>query len=287
MGKAKDALKLAIGRVAEFALPELGREMNENRNAARAPKLKRAIHYARLWRARSRCDVAAVENALAAFWKGHTGDWFHDHYAEQRFNLFREHHSAVIHALVDLVENSGARFSRLVEIGCGDGRVLAYCAGRLPGISKAIGIDINAAATKRALAEHSSDRKLSFITADARSWLMANPEPGTVLLSNGGVLEYFSQDNFERLLRTLTLSPPAAIVLIEPVAPDHDLQTQLGSFVFGRENSFSHNHRHRLSEASFDVVFEEEKQIFVRMMLMIGFKEAETTSVVCNQMTLE
>jgi hypothetical protein len=101
--------------------------------------------------------------------------------------------------------------------------------------------------------------------------LAANPRPGTVVLSNGGVLEYFSQDSFDGLLRALALTPPAAIVLIEPVDPDHDLKTQVESYVFGQERSFSHNHRRRLRNAGFDVVFEQEMRISgVRWMLMIG-----------------
>jgi len=110
--------------------------------------------------------------------------------------------------------------------------------------------------------------------AEARDWLQMHPQPGTIVLSNGGVLEYFSQTKFDGLLRTLALSPPAAIALIEPVAPSHDLESQTESFVFGAENSFSHNHRERLGAAGFDVVFEKEMRISnVRWMLMIGINK--------------
>jgi len=271
MSRAKDALKLVVGRVADLALPELGREIDDSRNTSRLPTLKRAILYARLRRAQSRGDAAAIEHALAAFWIGDSGDRFHDHYAEERFNLFSEHHAVVVDALAGVLGASGARFSRLVEIGCGDGKVLAYCAGRLPSISEAIGLDINAAVIARISAEQPAGGALSFARAEARDWLTANPRPGTVVLSNGGVLEYFSQDNLDKLLQALARSAPAAVALVEPVAPDHDLQSQAGSFAFGHENSFSHNHAHRLSQAGFDVVFAQEVQTSqARWMLMIG-----------------
>lgn len=271
MGRAKDALKLIIGRTAELAFPELGREIDETRNTARAPGLKRAILHARLRRAQSRGEIAVIESALAAFWKGDSGDRFHDNYAQERLNLFRERHSGVIDTFAGLFEHSGVHFSRLVEIGCGDGTVLAWCTERLPWIPEVTGLDINATVIERISAEQPPGGRLSFVNAEARDWLMANPRPGTVMLSNGGVLEYFSQDNLDRLLQTLALSPPAAIVLIEPVSPDHDLRGQSESFVFGRESSFSHNHRYRLNKAGFDVVFSEEIQISnVRWMLMIG-----------------
>jgi trans-aconitate methyltransferase len=158
-----------------------------------------------------------------------------------------------------------------VEIGCGDGNALTYCAERLPSLSEVIGLDINAAVIARNSAEQPAGGRLSFARAEARDWLIANPKPGTVVLSNGGVLEYFSRDNLDQLFQALAQSPPAAIVLIEPVAPAHDLATQPDSFAFGHENSFSHNHAHRLRQAGFDVAFAQEMQISdVRWMLMIG-----------------
>lgn len=271
MSNAKDALRRLIGRVAELAFPDLGREIDQARNIARAPKLKRAIRYARLRRAQSSGDVGAVENALAMFWKTDAGDYYHDRYADERLNFFQEHLSGLLNALVSFAENSDMRFSRLVEIGCGDGRALADCAGRLPWISEVIGLDINAAVITRALSKQPPGERLSFATADARGWLIENPQPGTVVLANNGVLEYFSPYSFDQLLQTLALSPPAAIVLIEPVAPNHDLENEAGSFMFGSENSFSHNHRRRLSAAGFHVVFGEEMRVSnVRLMRMIG-----------------
>ena len=278
MGRARDALKLMIGRVAELALPELGREIDGVRNTARAPRLKRAILYARLRRAHALGDIAGMDDALSAFWQGGPGDRFHASFAEERFGVFREHHAVVIDALAGLLERSDLRFSRLVEIGCGDGRVLGHCADRLPSISQAVGLDINAAVISRAAAEHSVDGRLAFANADARDWLTAHPQPGTVMLSNGGVLEYFSQDNVDRLFRAVALAPPAAIVLIEPASPDHDLNSQAESFAFGHEYSFSHNHRRRLRQAGFDVVFEEETRVFnARLIMMIGLLDCAAT----------
>lgn len=275
MGRARDALKLMIGRVAELALPELGREIDGVRNTARAPRLKRAILYARLRRAHAHGDIAGMDDALSAFWKGGPGDRFHASFAEERFSVFRKQHAVVIDALAGVLERSGARFSRLVEIGCGDGRVLRHCAERLPSISQAIGLDINAAVISRAASEHPAGGRLAFANADARDWLTAHPQPGTVVLSNGGVLEYFSQENVDRLFRAVALAPPAAIVLIEPAAPDHDLNSQAESFAFGHEYSFSHNHRRRLSQAGFDVVFEEETRTFnARLIMMIGLLDS-------------
>jgi predicted TPR repeat methyltransferase len=271
MSKAKDALKLIVGRVAELTLPELGREIDEVRNVERAAKLKRAILYARLRRAHALGDTSAIDSALAAFWKGGSGDKFHNNHAEARLRLFREQHAVALEALADLLRTSDSSFRRLVEIGCGDGKVLADCVERLPSISEAVGLDINAGVVARASSEHQPGGRLSFFNAEAREWLTANPQPGTVVVSNGGVLEYLSPDNVDRLLAALALARPAAILLIEPAAPNHDLQSQTESIVFGHEYSFSHNHRHRLKNAGFDVVFERETHaVNARLILMIG-----------------
>ena len=272
MGKANDALKLIVGRTAEAVFPELGREIDAGRNNARAARLKRAIVYARMRRAKAKGDTAAVEDVLAAFWKGASGDRFFSRYAEDRFKMFRENHAGIVDTLAAVLQAHGG-FSRLVEIGAGEGAVLAYCAERLPGVSQAIGLDINASVVADATSRHPPGGKLTFINTDARTWLAAHPQPGTVLLSNGGVLEYFSEAAFDGLLQALAAAPPAAIALVEPVAPEHDLATQHGSFTFGLENSFSHNHRHRLERAGFEVVFEEHRPIFGhRGLMMIGIR---------------
>lgn len=274
MNRAKDALKVLVGRAAEFALPGLAQEIDDNRNPDRAAAVKRAIVRARLFDAQSKGDAASIEGALAAFWKGQSGDRFHDHHQDARFQLFRDHHAIIVDALAKVIAEGG--FMRLVEIGCGDGGVLAYCAERLPQIREAVGLDINEAVVARAAANHrQAGRPLSFVHSDAETWLAAHPQPGTVLFSNGGVLEYFSQASFDNLLQTLGRAAPAAIALVEPVAPDHDLASQTESFAHGWENSFSHNHRRRLSQAGFTVAYEQELVTpSVRWMLMIGVKAA-------------
>jgi hypothetical protein len=115
------------------------------------------------------------------------------------------------------------------------------------------------------------------VVADARDWLAAHPQAGTVMVSNGGVLEYFSQENFDRLLAALALARPAALLLLEPLDVGHNLNQNLNSYAFnslggvGWETTFSHNHRARLQQAGFEVVFEEETRIgHTRGLMMIG-----------------
>ena len=124
MADPRNALKRLIGRAAEIAFPELGREIDEARNRSRAQKLKRAILYARLRRADANGDASGVEKTLSAYWQGGPGDAFHEHFAEDRFSVFQEKHALAIDTLSDLLDGSGGGFNRLVEVGCGDGAVL-------------------------------------------------------------------------------------------------------------------------------------------------------------------
>ena len=268
---ARDTLKRIVGAAAEFAYPELGREIDEARNIGRAVRLKRAIHHARLCRAQAKGDAGSIERSLADFWRGEQGVTFHNQTIEWRFELFVKHHAAIIDALHDLPTSAGAHLDRLVEIGCGDGKALAYCVERLPWVGEAIGLDINADVIARNRAQGGFDPRISFVTADAREWLMEHLAQGTVVFTNGGVLEYFSQSSLDQLLETLAGSRPAGIALVEPVAPEHDLIREPESLLFGHERSFSHNHRRRLEHAGFEVVFEREMQIAkTRWMLMAG-----------------
>ncbi|WP_373085090.1 class I SAM-dependent methyltransferase [Sneathiella sp.] len=271
MNRIKDTLKHAVGQVAELAFPYLGKDIDNARNTTRAPRLKRAIIHARLQRAKASGDHDAVEKALSTFWKGNPGDAFFSRHSDARFQLFLDHHLVIIEALRDFLESDRSGFHRIVEIGCGEGRALAHCFGQMPHITSAVGLDINATVINQASAEHADNKELSFIEADGTDWLTANPSPGTVLFVNGGVLEYFSPEKLEKLLNTLAAHPSAAIVLIEPAAPGHDLENNNDSIVFGYENSFSHNHRYRLTQAGFEILHTTELQIGqVRWILMLG-----------------
>lgn len=267
---ASTIAQLILGRAAEIALPRLAREIDESRNTDRAAKIKNAILYARLRQAVRRGDTASMDNAVAAFWNSPYGARYHASHIEARFQGFKDKHVKAIDALAEYIAASGAPLARLVEIGCGYGRVLPECASRLPTITQAIGLDINAAVIAHAIQEHAVDPRLSFFAVDAREWLEAHPQPGTVMLSNNGVLEYFTPASVDRLYQTLAGMRPAAAVLVEPLAVDHDLDRQVESRPAPRRDSFSHNHRYRLQKAGFRIEFEEEAALNVRMRLTVA-----------------
>lgn len=266
MDPVKQVLLQAAGVFFEFAMPHLGRELDAGRNSGHSVKLKRAILQARMRRAQRSGDVDGLQRVLDSFWRSASGDKFHVEQGQASFEHFRANHAKAIDALDQFVRTSDLGFSRLVEIGCGNGAALAYCAEKLPWAEQVVGIDINAGAIDRAVAGQPPGSRLDFACADAGDWLAAHPQAGTVMLSNGGVLEYFSQQGVDRLIQTLALSRPAALLLLEPLDASHDLDQQLDSYPFdsaggaGSETTFSHNHRARLQQAGFEVVFAEHTQ---------------------------
>lgn len=261
MSKIKRALSVVVGTIADFAMPHLGSDMEAGRNTTQAVKLKRAIFQARMRRAHRSKDGDGLEDVLTSFWRSASGDKFHVDHGKESFERFLRDHAQVVDVLDQIAKASNPGFSRLVEIGCGDGWLTAYCTQKLSWVAQGIGIDINPPAIDRANASRPPGSRLNFVCADPREWLTANPQSGTVMVSNGGVLEYFSQEGFDDLLAALALARPAAILLLEPVHAAHDLERQPDSYSFnsggwiGSESTFSHNHRVRLEKAGFEIAF--------------------------------
>lgn len=247
----RDRLKRAVGRLALVLVPPLARVIDLHRFPATRARLAEAMRYARLTRASAESDLPRVEAELAAFWQGDRGDRFHTHWNDDRVSHFLTEHSPLIDRFAALAAARRFEATRLVEIGCGDGRVLDLVAGRLPSIPAFIGIDLNAEAVAGARARLAGQARIAFHQGDGKAWLDAHPQGGTVLFTNGGVLEYFAPASLDRLFATLAAQAPAAAVLIEPREPGHDFDTQPESRIFGRENSFSHNYRARLQAAGF------------------------------------
>jgi O-methyltransferase involved in polyketide biosynthesis len=131
---------------------------------------------------------------------------------------------------------------------------------RAPDQVRAVGLDLNDVALARACARLGPQARARFVQADGAQWIAANRAPGTVLLTNGGVLEYFAPESVDGILAALAATGPSAVVLIEPLDPAHDLATMPDSRIFGREDSFSHNYPVRLARAGFRIVRQEEVQ---------------------------
>lgn len=249
--------KALFGKGFELLFPSLVREIDTDINRSNRIRIKRIIVSGRVMRSRRRGD-AALQAALTEFWRAPSGDEYHLHHSGDVHAMFRERHGSLLTDFQRAATRAGQSFSRLVEIGCGVGRLLVDCRTACPKIGRFIGLDLNPYAIATARSETPHMANLHFEQAEAVSWLEAHPECGTVLVSYNGVMEYLSRDAVSRMFDGLARSGPAAVLLCEPVARAHDLDADIGSFPFGSEQSFSHNHPALLRQAGFRIITARE-----------------------------
>lgn len=259
MSHSRDTLKLWAGSIAEILAPWARHDLDIGANSGRFLKLKKLILFARTARARARGDAGALQKSLFHFWRADTADTYFDQYLDRYQKWFLGPHHEIVDHLAKL--SSGGGYNRLIEVGCGAGRVLEHCAAAMPEVRDFIGVDINPVIIARNQAEFAQNTRLQFLSADASCWLQDTAQPGTIMLTYGGVMEYFSAETLSVMFEALAQHQPAAVALVEPVDPNHDLARDAASHVFGQENSFSHNHEKLLEAAGYDVIFRKTLQL--------------------------
>jgi SAM-dependent methyltransferase len=259
MSQARETIKFWVGSLFDVAAPWIAQDLDKGLNSGRFIKIKRWILYARTARARARGDVGALQKSLFQFWRADTADGYFDQYLDRYEKWFLGPHHEIVDQLAKL-SRSGA-YSRLVEVGCGAGRVLEHCANAMPEVPDFIGVDINPVIVARNKTDYAQNPRLHFLSADASAWLLENAKPGTILPTYGGVMEYFSAETLTAMFRTLAQHQPAAVALVEPVDPSHDLANDPASHAFGEENSFSHNHEKLLQAAGYKTLFRKELRL--------------------------
>lgn len=259
MSRSREIIKVQMGRALEVVAPWVRRDLDMHLHSGRFLKLKRWILYARTTRAKARKDNVALEKGLVQFWQADTADDYYDKYLDRYEKWFLGPHHEIVDQLAMLTR--GGRYTRLIEVGCGQGRVLEHCAATMPDVQSFVGVDINPAIIARNEVNFGQNPRMQFLCADAPVWLQQNSQAGSILMTYGGVMEYFSDKTLNAMFRSLAQYQPAAVALVEPVDPAHDLENDAESHVFGQENSFSHNHQRLLEAANYRVVFVKTLQV--------------------------
>lgn len=246
-------IKLWVGRLLETLAPWVTRDLDADISSGRFIKVKRWILYARTARARARGDAGTLQKSLFHFWRAKTADAYFDRYLDRHQKWFLGPHHEIVDQLAKLARSGN--YSRLIEVGCGAGRVLEHCAQAMPDVPICIGVDINPMIIARDRVEYAQNSRVQFLAADASKWLQQTARAGTILLTYGGVMEYFAAETLSDMFQNLARHHPAAVALVEPVDPNHDLTKDAVSHAFGQENSFSHNYEKLLVAAGFALVF--------------------------------
>jgi len=200
-------------------------------------------------------DHRKLRDMLRQYWSV-DGTAFADCYGHRFEKEFLAHDAG----LFDEVENiaSSLPLHRVYEIGCGNGRVLEFIAQRLPQVERLVGIDIDASQIERNATQFEGTN-LSFVAGGALEWLRENAEPQSLVVSNGGVLEYFLEEEVATLFEAARKPGNTAIALIETLATNHDLDQNPATCPYGPELSFSHNYPRLLREAGFEIEHHSER----------------------------
>ena len=255
----KKKLRCATGRIFGALRPGLARKVGADPFNPQWGKAAKLVRNGLFHQALATGDHASLKRFLVEYWGSDEGRAFHDNFRARFETHFLGHASRSIDDFEEHLRSAGPAIDRVVEVGCGSGQVMGCLADRFPKFASFTGLDLSDKQIEENRRTFAERRELEFVTADVCDWIPAHGEAGTLVLTNGGVLEYIDQPALEGLLCCISdKMAPASLIVAETVANDHDLNAELGSLVYGREMSFSHNYPHLIQSAGFSIRFQEE-----------------------------
>jgi hypothetical protein len=205
-------------------------------------------------------DHSLITRFLGDYWSSPVSDEFYTGFSHRYETLFLTYHSGIVRETLKAVEDTGNNYQQLVELGSGDGKILEHFSKELTSIPAFHGIDMNLPQTENNRQIYSHLPTLTFHHGDAGKWLRDHASPGTVVIANGGVLEYFTRPELLELLKFLAAKcSPCVVSLTESMAADHDLATEPATFPYGYELSLSHNYPALLKEAGFTIHYTHDR----------------------------
>lgn len=260
---ANKQAKLLAGSLLAAVLPKTRASVENSSLSDSSSRLERLVRNGLYATAFRRKDHRKLRNYFSQYW-GSEAAAFHEGWDDRFDRMFLQHDVQIVDELEKLMgkRDSNSQFQHLYEIGCGGGQVLSYMRDRFPGLETLTGIDLGAEQIEKNQEANTLD-SVEFDAADATEWIPANAERNCILMTNGGVFEYFLQEELEDLFSFAAENlAPAAICIIETIGTDHDLEKETNSLIYGRELAFSHNYPHLLSQAGFSIVSQSERDGF-------------------------
>lgn len=214
-----------------------------------AQLLDRLIRHGIIAQALNSGDHARLRDLHRDYWRKE-GLQFGKDYAFRFEEQFLQCDAELIHIAIndlnsDVLEN-------VVEIGCGNGKVLEYVSQKLAYCKELVGIDIDRMRIS-ANRQHYREQRLNFVACNALDWFRENAKCSTLIMTNGGVLEYFLEAEISEIFAIAAQHNNTAVALIETVGSNHDLENDRKTHPYGRELAFSHNYIHLLEKAGFEI----------------------------------
>ncbi len=244
-----------IGQVLSLILPGRAKSVESGDLIGSTRLVDRILRNGIRARAITQCDHRRIRDMHRAYWETQANEFATD-YAFRFKEQFLASDASFLVNVDETIESMP--IESIVELGCGNGLVLHYLSNRWPSVKNLVGIDIDADVICRNH-DANDNKKLMFVHSDVFEWTRQHARPSTLLITNGGVLEYFLRSEVEELFRMWRSVNPTAIVLIETIGSDHDLEHDTDTHVYGRELSFSHNYSHLLERAGFEIQTQNER----------------------------
>lgn len=250
----KNRIIIFIGNLFLALLPKKAKKMANNGMTITD---KKSISFIELFMRKSLLKKAEEEqnyNQLSefhkAFWKKKGAKYF-----LENDDSFEKSFLPECTFLFDLVELKLSmeqhNFHTIVEIGCGNGKVLNYLSTKFPDIERFVGIDLSQQQISMNKNTYVSNTKLEFIASDAFDWVNTHATENMIFVTSRGVLEYFTEPKLLDFFNKLNNLGKTTFVAIEPNGIYHDLQTNKSSQPYGYERSFSHNYEALFKTAGF------------------------------------
>ena len=253
-------LKGTAGRVLMSVRPEFSSAIKASPFSSPLPLSGRLIRNGHFLNAIGAEDHAMIRDFLKDYWSSQASDEFYTGLCHRYETLFLAYHEAIVGETVRVLRESGCHFRQMVEIGSGDGKILEHFSRFLPEVSFYHGVDLNLPQIENNRLVYADKPQLEFHHCDGNQWLNENAVPGTILMTNGGVLEYFTRKELEAIFSRLSSQhSPCMIVLTESIAADHDLEFETKTYPYGWELSLSHNYLALLREAGFTIEYVHDR----------------------------
>ena len=254
-------VKGAVGRTLMTLLPAQASMVKSDPFGQKHGAVGKLIRHGWFVKAVAERDHALITRFLGNYWSSQVSDEFYEGLSHRYETLFLAYHSAIVEETRKAMAFCGGPFSQLVEVGSGDGKILNHFSEALVAyIPTFHGIDLNLPQVQNNRKLFAERPSLSFHHADAGRWLREHPLPGTVLVANGGVLEYFTRAEVLELFTFLARNcAPCVISLTESIAADHNLAKEPDTYPYGFELSLSHNYSALLEAAGYTITYTNDR----------------------------
>ena len=148
----------------------------------------------------------------------------------------------VFEMLKKLLKASPEKYHTMIEIGTGNGEVLESLSRQFPEIEKFIGIDLSADQIEFNTKKYQQYPNIDFVAADGAEWIRENGTDNIIIITSGGVLEYFTQQQLKHLfnyLNHLKISLENLLVISD------DLNLDFGNIRLRKKGSHGGHNGHK------------------------------------------